>query len=171
MAGKDKYGYRESFPRFFKPDSELKSKVGDGGVASDLVAEAQSYLGGLDTDIAPQLGSYLLALHSILDEARTAASTPATLLPRLSKPIMNLKATSGMFGQMMLCRVSAQVLTFLEDIRTIDGDVLRILDAYGKVAKILIHLGITSETDPAGQMLLVEIRHACNRYYAKHAGG
>jgi len=171
MAGKAKYGYRASVPRFFKPDSELKSKVGDGGVATDLVSEAQSYLEGLDTDVAPQLGIDLLALQAILDEARTAASAPTTLLPRLTKPIMNLKATSGMFGQMMLCRVSALVLTFADDIRTIDPDVLRILDAYSKVAKILIHLGITSETDPAGQKLLVEIRQACNRYYAKHTGG
>jgi hypothetical protein len=169
MAGKDKYGYRKSVPRFFKPDSELKSKLGDGGVSTDLVSEAQSYLRDLDTDVAPQLGIDLLALQAILDEARTAASAPAKILPRLTNPIMNLKATSGMFGQMMLCRVSALVLTFLDDIRTVDGDVLRILDTYAKVAKVLIHLRMTSETDPAGQTLLVEIRQACNRYYARHS--
>ncbi|NBU58515.1 MAG: hypothetical protein EBS23_01810 [Betaproteobacteria bacterium] len=168
MAGKDKYGFRESFPRFFKPDTELKSKVGGGGVDADLLSEAHTYLEGLDTNVAPQIAAYLLALQAALDEARTAAATP-TALPRLTKPIMNVKATSGMFGDMMLCRVSTLVLTFLEDIRTVDADILRIVDSYCKVAKILIHHGIRSETDPNGQALLVEIRQACNRYYARQS--
>ena len=169
MAGKDKYGFRESFPRFLKPDSELKAKVGSGGIATDVVSEAQNYLAARQTDVAPQLGTYLLALEAGIDEARNATTAKDQLLPRIAKPVMNLKATSGMFGEMMLCRVSALVLTFLEDVRRLDADILLIMSAYLKVAKTLIHLKIRSETDPAGQVLLVEMRQACNRYYERQS--
>lgn len=169
MAGKDKYGFRESFPRFLKPDSELKAKVGSGGIATDVVAQAQDHRAALQTDVTPQLGTFLLALQAGIDEARNATTAQEKLLPRITKPVMNLKATSGMFGEMMLCRVSALVLTFLEDVRRLDGDVLLIMAAYLKIAKTLLHHRIRSETDPAGQVLLVEIRRACTRYYERQS--
>jgi hypothetical protein len=106
MAGKEKYGYRGSAPKFFKPDTELKSKVGTGGPDRMVVGEAQRYLDGLQTDIAPQLGSYLMALQIAVDEAGNVATPSPEHTAGLTKPLLDLKATSGMFGHMMLCRVS-----------------------------------------------------------------
>lgn len=171
MAGKEKFGYRASSPKFFKPDSGLKNKVGNGAPDRAAVGEAQRYLDTLETDIAPQLGTYVLALQTAVDDARGASALLPEHLARLSRPLMDVKAMSGMFGEMMLCRVSAMLLAFLEDVRRLDAEVLQIVDTYLKVAKTLIHLKLRSETDPAGQVLLVEIRQACTRYYEKHAVG
>jgi len=168
MAGKEKFGYRPSSSSLFKSDSDLKSRVGNGVLDPAAVVEAQRYLDTLQTDIAPQLGAYVLALQAAVDDAR-AGSAPQHLA-RLSRALMDVKAMSGMFGEMMLCRVSALLLTFLEDVRRLDGEVLQIVDTYLKVAKTLIHLKIRSETDAAGQTLLVEIRRACTRYYEKQSG-
>ena len=169
MSKKDKYGYRETFPRYFKADYELQNKVGTGTLDTAAVSKVQEYLDTIQTDVTPQLRDTLDLIESALATARSTTYGREEFLPAVTKPLMDVKALSGMFGQMMVCRVSAFVLTFVEDVRKLDSDVLDIVGGYLKVARTLIDLGIKEETNPHGQSFLAEIRNACKRYYDKQA--
>ena len=167
MAKKDKYGYKESFPRYFKADFELQQKVGTGTLEAESVAKVQQYLDSVQSDVTPQLRADIEAMEKILAEAKTMKYDREQFLPNITKPLMNVKSLSGMFHEMMVCRVSAFVLTFLEDVRKFDDDVAEIIGAYLKVCKTLMDLKIKEETNPHGQSFLSEIRNACKRYYDK----
>jgi hypothetical protein len=169
MAKKDKYGYKESFPRFYKADNELQQKIGTGTLDSAIVARAQEYMNSVTTDITPELRAHLDEIAAALAEARKVTYDREEFLPRILRPLMNVKSLSGMFQQLMVCRVSAFVLTFLEDVKKFDNDVADIVDAYTKVAKTLLDLKIKDETNPHGQSFLTEIRNATKRYYDKYA--
>lgn len=169
MAGKDKYGFRESYPRFYKADYELQKKVGTGTLDPGAVAKVQQFLDSVQTDVGPQLREYLDEMESTLKDARALTYGREEFLPKITKPLMNIKSTSGMFQEMMVCRVSSFALTFIEDVRKFDNDIADILGAYIKVARLLLDLKIKDETNPHGQSFLTEIRNACKRYYDKQA--
>ncbi len=167
MAKKDKYGYRETYPRFYKADLELQKKVGTGTLDQDAIGKVQDYLDGVNTDVTPQLREMLDAMAGNLAEARRVSYGREEFLPKITKPLMDVKSLAGMFHEMMLCRISAFLLTFLEDIRKFDDDIAEIIGAYLKVAKTLLDLKIKDETNPHGQSFLAELRGATKRYYDK----
>ncbi|MBU6235669.1 MAG: hypothetical protein KGQ41_07470 [Alphaproteobacteria bacterium] len=170
MAGKDKYGFRESYPRFYKADYELQKKVGTGTLDQGAVSKVQEYLDSVQSDITPELKLYLSEMETALNDAKQISYGREEFLSNITKPLMNIKSASGMFHEMMVCRVSSFVLTFVEDVRKLDNDVMDILGAYVRVSKTLIELKIKDETNPHGQSFLTEIRNACRRYYDKQAG-
>lgn len=169
MAGKDKYGYKESFPRYLKADFELQQKVGTGSMDPEAVAKVQNYLDSVKTDVTPQLKELLAELEKSLGEAREVKYEREQFLPKILRPLMNVKSISGMFHEMMICRVSAFILTFLEDVRKFDDDIVDIIAAYVKVIRTLMDLKIKDEINPHGQSFLAEIRSACKRYYEKQS--
>jgi hypothetical protein len=164
-----KYGYKESFPRFFKADFELQQKVGTGTLDAEAVANVQAYLDSVQADITPELRAALSDIESALAAVKDISYNREEFLPPITKSLMNVKSLSGTFHEMMVCRVSAFLLTFLEDVRKLDKDVADIVGAYIKVAKTLLDLKIKDETNPHGQSFLAEIRNACKRYYDKQA--
>lgn len=167
MVKKDKYSNRETFPRFFKADFTLQNKIGTGTLDAEAVAKVQQYLDGVDTDVSADIRDSLAKIQSGLSAARSVSYGREEFLPQVIKPLMDIKALSGTFHEMMICRVSSFVLTFLEDVRAFDNDVVDIIDAYIKVVKVLMELKIKDETNPNGQSFLSEIRNACKRYYDK----
>lgn len=169
MAGKDKYGYRESYPRYYKADYELQKKVGTGTLDQEAVGKVQTYLDSVQNDITPEIRNSIDIIEKSLNEAKQTSYNREEFLPNITKPLMDVKSVSGMFHEMMVCRVSAFVLTFLEDVRKFDNDVADIIGAYIKVARTLLDLKIKDETNPHGQSFLTEIRNACKRYYDKQS--
>lgn len=169
MAGKDKYGYREYFPRYYKADTELQQKVGTGALNADDVAKAQSFLDSANIDVSDSLREKIKNIESIILDVKNIDYDREEFLPKITRPLMDIKADSGMFNQMMICRVSAFLLTFLEDVRKLDNSVLDIMDVYTKVVKTLLDMKITDETNDHGQSFLSELRNACKRYYDKNA--
>lgn len=167
MAKKEKYGHRDTFPRYFKADFELQQKIGTGSLDAEAVAKVQAMLDAVKVDIVPELRGLLDDMSKILTEAKGTGYDREQFLPNITKPLMNIKAMSGMFHEMMVCRVSAFLLTFLEDVRKFDNDIAEIIGAYLKVTKTLLDLKIKEETNPHGQSFLQEIRNACKRYYDK----
>lgn len=163
-----KYG-GEQFPRYFKADFELQQRVGTGTLDAEAVAKVQTFLDGVDVDVTPQLREHIDEIAKTLDEVKAISYDREQFLPVITRALMNIKGMSGMFHEMMVCRVSAFVLTFLEDVRKLDTDVAEIMRAYVKVSRTLLDLKIREETNPHGQSFLAEIRSACKRYYDKQA--
>ncbi len=168
MARKDKYGYRETFPRFYKADYELQQKIGIGSLDPVAFSKAQEYLDSVQVDIIPQLRDILIEIETVLAEAAKVTYEREEFLPKITKPIMDIKSNAGMFHEMMVCRVSSFMLTFLEDVRKFDKDILEIIGAYIKVIKMLLDLKIKDEKNTLGQSFLAEIRNATKRYYDKY---
>lgn len=168
MARKDKYAQGTSFPRFYKADLALQQKIGTGPLDPTAVARMQDYLDSVQVDITPRLRELLNTLETAITQAAPVAYDRDAFLPGISRPLMEIKSESGMFHEMMVCRVSSFVLTFLEDVRKLDRDVLDIISAYVKVARMLLDLKIQDEKNPVGQSCLSEIRNATKRYYDKY---
>ncbi len=169
MAKKIKYGHRESFPRYFKADFELQQKIGTGTLDAGAVAEVQKYLDSVQADITPELQGYLAQIDAALADARGMTYDREQFLPAITRPLMDMKSMSGMFHEMMVCRISSFMLTFIEDVRRLDNDMMEIMSAYVKVTRAVLDLKIREETNPYGQNFLAEIRSACKRYYDKQA--
>lgn len=167
-AKKDKYAKTDGFPRFYKADFELQKKIGAGPLDQGVVAKVQAYLDSAKPDVKPQLRLYLAEIVMMIGTIESTGMKE-TYIPIITRELMNIKSLSGMFHEMMICRVSAFVLTFLEDARKFDSHVVEIVSAYTRVINVLLTMSIKEETNPVGQELLTEIRNACRRYHGKQA--
>lgn len=168
MAKKDKYAHTDGYPRFYKADFELQKKIGTGPLDQGVVAKVQAYLDSAKPDVKPQLRLHLAEIVMMIGTIESTGMKE-TYIPIITRELMNIKSISGMFHEMMICRVSAFLLTFLEDARKFDRYVVEIVAAYTRVTKILLDMNIKEETNPHGQAFLTEIRNACRRYHGKQA--
>lgn len=166
MVKKDKYANTQGYPRFYKADTELQKKIGAGPLDQSVVAKVQAYMDSNKVDIKPELRMHLAEIVVMLGQIQ-ATGMNETYIPVITRELMNIKSLSGMFQEMMICRISAFLLTFLEDARKFDNHVIEIVAAYTRVTKALLGLNIRDETNPHGQEFLTEIRNACRRYHGK----
>lgn len=167
MAKKDKYGWRETFPRYYKADLELQQKVGTGTIDPKVIEAMQERMQAIATDITPELQKDLAVIEAARSAAHAQPYDGDMHRPAIVRAIMNIKSNGGMFGHLMVSRVAAHILSFLEDVKKLDPDVLEILGAFTKVTSVMLAKDMRDEKSAEGQVLLNEVRNACNRYHEK----
>lgn len=166
---KDKYAARDGFPHFFKASAELQQKIGTGSVDTATLQRMQSYLDAVKIDVIPLLRERLVTLDERIAAARTVSYEREEFLNSILRPLMDIKSISGMFHWPVVSRISGFVLTFVEDVRRLDDNVLDIVDAHNRSVRLLLDRGTPEGSESHGTAFLTEIRNATRRYYEKFA--
>jgi len=170
MVKRDKYASRDGFPRFYKASYELQQRVGTGTVEQARIEKAQEYLDTVQIDVVPLIREKLALLEDRIATAREVAYEREEFLTGLLRPLMDVKSLSGMFHWPVVSRISAFVLSFMEDVRRLDDDVLEIITMHNRVIRLLMDRNTPDDDDPHGQAFLTELRAATKRYYDRHSG-
>jgi hypothetical protein len=157
--------------RIYKASYMLQSKVGTGQPDNSVVEKCQNIIENNPTDFAPMAKNYIDNFGVLIEEARSGcpSSNDNALIERMRAVIMELKANAPIFHFPYLGRLSAIMLSFLENIETLDKDALDIASAHYESFRALIdhHLRDTGDPGSKSRDLEQELKDACGRYYIK----
>jgi hypothetical protein len=161
----DNPGFNE--PRVIKARKHLQAKIGTGKVDPRLIESMQEYLDNLKVDYEPIAKDYMDRIDELLAEMPENNYDREYYLNEIMKPVMDMKATGGMFNEHVVSNVSGTVLRLLENMHSLDDDMVAIVQAHNTIIRSAIALGVRSMEDQRAQRLVMEIKKACKRYVDK----
>jgi len=155
-------------PKFITPPNRLREKVGYGGIKADLLEKGQDFVEKNKLDFEPYARQFLSILDKHIADIKAGKMDRETSLAVLHVPIMELKASGGMFHYTLISRIAAIVLDFLESIEELNEDALNIIDVHQETLKVIVDNKLAGSGGKTGEALEKELFNACQRYYKKY---
>lgn len=163
------YGYRESYPRFFKANKVLQAKVGTGALDPAVLQKMQTYMDDFTADVDDLLRAQLeIAQTETANASSSAGYEPEQFLPKLANAIMQLKAIGSMFGHKTIGELAAVTLAFLDTAQRLDPDALEIVEAHNRAVNVVLNAGTQGINAATGMVLSSELQAAVVRYMQKN---
>jgi hypothetical protein len=160
---KDKTG-----ARYYNPPNILRQKVGTGGIEPLRLERAEDFLAKNTIEFRPFARSILEKLDKSIAIARKKDKADRATINTISGPIMEMKASGGMFNYMLVTEIAGVVLNFLENITELNDDGFEIIDVHQKTLEAIIKHNLRGDGGREGRALAQELYDACNRYRKKY---
>lgn len=157
--------------KIIKATHMLRIKVGAGGLDEELIGQCQDILDKNEVDFTPMALNYLAELREAMQNIKDRDIFIKDPLQSLTKPVMQLKANAAPFKYDLVGRLATIMLNFLETIKTVDEDVLKIIDAHHKTLSAIIYNKIQGDGGELGREMEDELKAVCARYLAKPQSG
>jgi hypothetical protein len=154
--------------RIITPRHILREKIGSGGIDPIKLQHAQDYLDNNDVDFEPYAHEFLHRLDRAIAEARNVPTPDRTVINKIIRPIVDLKANGSMFKYKLLGEVAEILMNFLEEIQKLDKDAFNLLDVNYKTMHAIIKNRLTGDGGASGKALADELYQATRRYRKKH---
>lgn len=157
--------------KFVQPTNTLKSKVGSGGFDEKDIERAQDALDNTEVDFTPTGKQLLSRLQGTINDIKSGKITDGKhALDELIYPLLQLKAQGGMFNYPTITLITSEILLFLEDIKKIDRDLLKIMESYHKSASVILELSLRDIKSKVANEISNELSAVCARYTKKREG-
>lgn len=154
--------------RIIKTENKLQQKVGSGDVAKERIEATEKAIENTDVDFEPMAMEFLSVLTESVEQAKNAKEEDgARALQNMVKPVMDLKANAKMFGYPLVTELANVMLSFLDNIKKLDVDVIEIVDAHRKTLNLIVKGKMSGPAGEKGALLVQELKGACARYYSK----
>lgn len=153
--------------KLVKPENMLKKKVGAGGFNDSDLVRAQQGIDNNKIDFRPLGLDLIKELDTAIADVTHGAYADKSDEQKFSVlmyPLMQLKSQGGLFQYPLVSRISHITLDFLENITSVDNDVVAIVAAYKKAVQAILTLEIKNETHPIAKQLLTEMDAVFTRY-------
>lgn len=149
------------------PSKKLQKKVGTGQLPAHVVSRAENVIEGSSADFPGMAKEMLDELSKATEEIKQNPDKAAELRQTLTTPVMNLKANAKMFGYSLVTDLANIVLTFLELVDEIDGDIIQILEAHHNTQSAVFKHNLKGDGGAIGEQLKKELSAACERCKSK----
>lgn len=155
-------------PRFIDPPNVLREKVGRGGIDPLRLQRAEEYIDENNFDFTPLALEIMAKLNEVMADCKAGKITGKKAVNKLTEPVMELKATGGMFKYTLVTEIAGIVLNFMENISELNKDVYEIIDAHQNTLSVIVTNKFRGDGGKEGKALANELYAACRRYYTKH---
>jgi len=159
----------ESGAKIITLKNVLREKIGSGGLDKIIIERAEDHIRNNDISFQWPASELLKKTVTAIETAQSKAERNRPVIEIICKPVMQLKASGGMFGYPLLTRISNIVLNFLDDRETLDDEAFGILEVYIRMIRSVIEGQVTGDGGNAGSALIREMEDACARYNRKSA--
>ena len=159
--------FEKKTSKIIKAGRMLQSKVGTGTVDQKKIEKSQSLIDQGTADFKPLAEDYLNRLEIAIDNAEQKTKEDADLIQDLIEPVMQIKANAAMFDYRLVSNLASIMLDFLETIKMVDEDVIKINIAHRNMARLIVNNAMKGSGGEYGQELTTELKQACKRYFAK----
>jgi len=154
--------------RTTKADLSLQLKTGTGSIDTKKIDKSQKAIDENKTDFIPIATESLETLDVAIKSARgNIDGDPRILLPNLVKPVMQLKANAAMFGYPLVSKLAGAMLDFLDDLTTVDRDLISVAEAHYKTLCFIISKRMSGDGGQHGPEIQKELEAVRNRYLMK----
>lgn len=152
-------------PRVIKANYVLQAKIGSGPLDSKTVEKCQKVIDNNDVDFAPLAIQFLDTLKKAIEEARQGNVNLEESIQTMTQPVMELKANAKIFKYDLIGNLANVMLSFLEAIKTMDKNVIEIVDAHHKTLTAIVTNKMKGNGGVNGKQLEQELKDACKRYF------
>ena len=147
------------------PPNILKKKIGSGGIDDALIAKAQKSLENNVVDFKPIAMGLIDELALASRNAENNATRGEAAVKALLYPAMQLKAQGVLFHFPLVSDISDNLISFLETVDDIDGDVLDIVNVHKMAVSVVITTDMRGPGNEQGRVLKDSLTDVCARYY------
>ena len=159
----------ESGAKIITPKNILRERTGFGGIDKVIIDRAEEHIRNNDISFQWPASELLKQATTAIETAQSKAERDRSMIDMICKPVMQLKASGGMFKYPLLTRISNIVLNFLDDRNTLDEEAFGILGLYLNSIRSILDGAITGDGGNAASALIREMEDACQRYNRKYA--
>lgn len=149
---------------FITPPNMLKIKVGSGGLHVSTLKQAQNMLDDHRADFMPIAQSYLDQMAQGIKEAQSTDHTMERRIDYMLLPCSQLRANGRLFQYSMVTRVAGRFAAFMDDIKNIDNEIIKIASAFHGALRLILVKNMRNEAAKGAQSLLDELDDLCRRY-------
>jgi hypothetical protein len=153
--------------KVIKASAHLQAKVGTGPLDEKKVERAQDIMDNNDVDFTPLAMEYLNKLEEAIRISKTATLSMKENVQAMTSPVMQLKANASTFKYNLIGNLANVMLSFLEAIKEIDGDVIAIVGAHHQTLKAIVLKKMSGDGGATGRVMEEELKSACARYFSK----
>ena len=150
------------------PRHILREKIGYGGIDPVALNRAEESIAKNDVDFQPYAQDFLARIDKAVSAARSLEVRNRSVVDTIVRPVMELKASGGMFKYPLVTEIADILLDFLEGLDSLNSDAFGIIDAHQKTLQVIINSKLTGDGGKAGKALADELYRACKRYQKKH---
>lgn len=154
--------------KLLKPQNTLKKKVGHGGFNEKDIKKAQKSIEENTVDFKPIAIELLDTLDKVLLSVKAGERDIKASLGSILDPLMQLRAQGSLFHYPSITHISDVVVDFLDTEKSVDKNIIEMLEAYKKAASALISLEIKDENNKTCVAFVSELKSACLRYQLKN---
>lgn len=151
--------------RFINPPNKIKQKAGSGGISNNVIERAQYHIETVEIDYEPEAQRHLKEIADII--AKLKAAEGLRPVDPLVNPVMQLKASGGMFRYQLVSDVADIALNFIESLRAMNDAALDVVQAHLHTIHIIMNHKLKGDGGKEGFALIKELENACLRYYSK----
>lgn len=143
--------------------------MGSGGFDPAAVERAENFIDDNRYDFTPYAQQCLDRLQKAINVAKKAQMADKPVINTITGPIMELKATGGMFSYELVTEIAGIILNFLENIDELNDDSFNILAVHQQAVEVIIGNKLTGPGGREGRALAQELHDACQRYKKKYS--
>jgi hypothetical protein len=144
--------------------SPLKGALAGIGFDEKTIRQAQAVIDHNKFDFAPEALRCFQQLEGALSRARSGEGLEEAR-DAITEAVMNLKGAGSTFGYPLITRLANSLLGFIEDVPTLDAEVIQIAEAYLQSFKTVLDRGPGGPK--AAASLETALGRAIQRYFAK----
>ncbi len=148
------------------PPNKLKGKVGDGGLAKNVIESADKAMQSNDQSFLPIMNKSMRNIAGILKDKKRSQKE---VIKDLSYCITQLKSQGSMFNYPLVTEVSTLILNFLPQVKKVDSDILEIISAYQITIRAIATKKLRGKKTAEGGTLIIALEQACDRYHRRNA--
>jgi len=156
--------------KIITPRNVLREKIGYGGIDPVVLERAEEVIRNSEKelDYADYAREFLQRMEKVMLAARQPGRNDRQIIKSLTSPVMDLKASGGMFGFSLVSEIADVILDFLEGLETLNDDALEIFDIHHKTLNAIITNALKGNGGASGLALSKELYGACQRYHKKY---
>ncbi len=150
-----------------KADFMLQAKIGSGPLDERVVEACQKVMDRNDVDFTPLAVGFLSELEKAIEDTKKGKLKTKEAVKAMTSPVMQLKANAATFRYELIGNLANVMLSFLESIKSLDEDVISIVEAHQKTLSAILAKKMKGQGGEPGKQLEDELKDACKRYFRR----
>lgn len=153
--------------QFIRPINKIKAKVGSGGLAADIIDNAQKIVEEYTKDFPTIANTDLKKIADAIEELNEGVKNQDEALYKIHGAAVDLKSNSGMFNKKLIEKMSINLASFTENLKEFDDQIKEIILAHYNGIKVMIDNLDNPAIIKHGETVLKELASLIDRYYKK----
>jgi len=143
----------------------LKQKLGVGGIEASIRSSAQDFINNNNVDFQPLGKALLHTLTDAIEKSKKRELKGEEAINAMLYPAAQLQSQGSLFRYPFVSEIAAVLVSFLETVEALDGDVLDVACVHRDVFAYILKNNRAKNSSPHDQRLHSSLIDACKRYY------
>ena len=154
---------------YIKPENKLQKKTGIGGLSPEVVMSAQRIADAIEFDYTPFASKKIILMKDQLKSEEFFAAQNDNTIDDFLFHLVPLDVNMKLCENKPLALITTHLLRFVEKLPIVNIDAFHVMRAHVGAMDVTFKKKIGDPQDHIFQVLMKELKKACDRYDEKYA--